>query len=99
MNNPLKEIPVGDEQLPPSKGGRTRIVIEVDGGLVQDIYTSVPADYIVVDRDVEGKDTDKTYKDKTGEYMVSALAATRSPRYIKLMFKKHFKDKGVKPND
>ena len=58
-----------------------RMVIEVDGGLVQDVTMEVKASDILVvpevvvkDRDVEGKEEDEISIDADGEHMLIPMS-------------------------
>jgi len=66
-----------------------KIVIEVKGGVVQDVYTEAPVTYLVIDRDVEGSASEKIYKDKDGQYLVYAHDTDQRKGFINRMFKKH----------
>lgn len=51
-----------------------QIVIHVVGGMVVDVYSQEPTEYIIVDEDTEGCDSSEIkkldYGDLGGEYMV-----------------------------
>lgn len=67
---------------------RPRVVIEIDGGLVQDVCSDVPIDVIILDYDVEGCDDDRV---KTLDFMVDPREAYVSwwepdPKYSETRF-------------
>lgn len=64
-----------------------KIVIEVEGGLVQDVHASFPLEYLVIDRDTDGGDTSQLIGDV--ECMLSAFPGKVNPAYVEQMFKEY----------
>lgn len=63
--------------------GPVRMVIEVDGGMVQDVSLEVKTgsvlvvpEVVVKDRDVEGKENDEVSIDAHGEHLLIPMAVT-----------------------
>jgi len=42
---------------------KVKLVVRIDGGLVQDIISNVPAEVLILDQDVEGCDETKRIKE------------------------------------
>lgn len=50
-----------------------RAVIIVQGGLIQDVFTDAPMEYIIIDQDVQDEDELATFRDTSGEEFEAAI--------------------------
>jgi hypothetical protein len=81
---------------------KNKIIITLEGGLIQSIQTTVPMEYMIVDVDDNDIDLDEDLLDLypgEGKVWAAVHPAKLDPELVETVFERYRNLKGIKPND